>query len=104
MAEDQMNSKVAVVGLSDSDITPHVYEGGFKTWECSVDLANYISTCMYRDQGTKGQEEQHFVEVCYLRSCSIGLLGTVTLPQSPWRLMSHLLGQFAGAVTLIMRQ
>lgn len=24
------------------DIKPGVYEGGFKTWECAVDLANYL--------------------------------------------------------------
>lgn len=24
------------------DIRPGVYEGGFKTWECAVDLASYL--------------------------------------------------------------
>ena len=25
-----------------SDLVPLVYEGGLKTWECSLDLANYL--------------------------------------------------------------
>jgi len=27
-----------------SDLVPGVYEGGLKTWECSVDLAAYLDT------------------------------------------------------------
>lgn len=41
MAEDTNLDKVQA-GLSADDILPRVYEGGFKTWECSVDLANYL--------------------------------------------------------------
>ncbi len=26
----------------DYDIIPHVYEGGYKIWECSIDLATYF--------------------------------------------------------------
>ena len=25
-----------------SDLVPGVYEGGLKTWECSIDLVNYL--------------------------------------------------------------
>jgi protein-histidine N-methyltransferase len=25
-----------------SDLVPDVYEGGLKTWECSLDLVNYL--------------------------------------------------------------
>ncbi len=28
----------------DSDVITGVYEGGFKTWECSIDLAQYLRT------------------------------------------------------------
>ncbi|KAK4696407.1 hypothetical protein P7C71_g1490, partial [Lecanoromycetidae sp. Uapishka_2] len=31
-----------VIGLSADDIKPNIYEGGFKTWECSEDLAAYV--------------------------------------------------------------
>ncbi|KAG4306392.1 hypothetical protein PORY_000380, partial [Pneumocystis oryctolagi] len=27
---------------SNSDILPYIYEGGYKTWECSYDLARYL--------------------------------------------------------------
>ena len=42
MAENSSPFEEPVAGLNDNDITPNVYEGGFKTWECSVDLAEYI--------------------------------------------------------------
>ncbi|TFY68670.1 hypothetical protein EVG20_g3463 [Dentipellis fragilis] len=29
-----------------SDLVPCVYEGGLKTWECSIDLADYLDTLM----------------------------------------------------------
>ena len=29
--------------LGDSDIIKGSYEGGLKTWECSIDLVNYLS-------------------------------------------------------------
>ncbi|KAJ9658003.1 hypothetical protein H2198_003972 [Neophaeococcomyces mojaviensis] len=31
-------------GLESGDLSNGVYEGGFKTWECAVDLADYISS------------------------------------------------------------
>ncbi|KAJ3094492.1 hypothetical protein HK100_006119 [Physocladia obscura] len=33
------------VMLENTDLIDGVYEGGFKTWECSLDLANYLSEC-----------------------------------------------------------
>ena len=43
MAEDvTLAGGDAVAGLSADDIVPNVYEGGFKTWECSVDLSGYV--------------------------------------------------------------
>ncbi|KAF6220200.1 hypothetical protein HO133_003331 [Letharia lupina] len=43
MAEDEISDQSSpVVGLSTDDITPNVYEGGFKTWECAVDLAGHL--------------------------------------------------------------
>lgn len=41
MAEDNNLDEIQA-GLAADDIKPKVYEGGFKTWECSVDLANYL--------------------------------------------------------------
>lgn len=42
MAEDTTFERSLVMGLSNDDIVPRTYEGGFKTWECSVDLARYL--------------------------------------------------------------
>ncbi|MCJ1434698.1 hypothetical protein MMC27_004067 [Xylographa pallens] len=45
MAEEDPSSldSNATAGLLSDDILSRVYEGGFKTWECSIDLAKYIS-------------------------------------------------------------
>ena len=43
MAEDEFLSRDSQHGLSNDDIVPGVYEGGFKTWECSMDLAQYVA-------------------------------------------------------------
>ena len=43
MAEDTSFEKSSVMGLSADDIMPRIYEGGFKTWECSFDLARYLA-------------------------------------------------------------
>ncbi len=61
MAEDTSEQSCAV-GLSTDDITPNVYEGGFKTWECSVDLAKYILT-LSRAGNYPLDGQHHFVEV-----------------------------------------
>lgn len=42
MAEDVDLTTASIAGLSADDIKPNIYEGGFKTWECSIDLANYL--------------------------------------------------------------
>jgi hypothetical protein len=33
--------------LGDSDVIKGSYEGGLKTWECSIDLADYLSRQTY---------------------------------------------------------
>ena len=32
----------------ESDLVPNVYEGGFKTWECSHDLVDYLKCLVER--------------------------------------------------------
>ena len=41
LSEDPENDEV-VVQLEKSDIRSGIYEGGFKTWECSQDLASLL--------------------------------------------------------------
>ncbi len=43
-------SQELLEGLGTGDIRPNVYEGGFKTWECSVDLVRVL-----RDRGGFGE-------------------------------------------------
>jgi len=48
--------------LGDSDIIQGSYEGGLKTWECSIDLVNYLS-----QQNMEFPEQLSVLEV--LRFC-----------------------------------
>ncbi|KAF1985587.1 hypothetical protein K402DRAFT_421875 [Aulographum hederae CBS 113979] len=41
MAEEDTDSS-ALPGLDSSDIKTNIYEGGFKSWECSLDLARLL--------------------------------------------------------------
>ncbi|MCJ1397372.1 hypothetical protein MMC11_000565 [Xylographa trunciseda] len=52
MAEEDLSGldSNATAGLLSDDILSRVYEGGFKTWECSVDLARYISKSVVTGQ------------------------------------------------------
>ncbi|KAK4992091.1 Histidine protein methyltransferase 1 [Elasticomyces elasticus] len=42
MAEDDTSNESTLQDLEKSDIRSNVYEGGFKTWECSMDLASLL--------------------------------------------------------------
>ncbi|ORX87305.1 hypothetical protein BCR32DRAFT_228154 [Anaeromyces robustus] len=41
--EEDGDNMIATAVLQQTDIIPGVYEGGLKTWECSVDLVKYLS-------------------------------------------------------------
>ncbi|KAE8144187.1 hypothetical protein BDV25DRAFT_167454 [Aspergillus avenaceus] len=58
MAEDTADyeNEEIISGLEKGDIKPNVYEGGFKTWECSVDLAKLVA-----DESMR--EDRHFIEL-----------------------------------------
>ena len=62
MAEDQSSDENVIAGLSRDDITPNVYEGGFKTWECSIDLAQYLITLL-RNKDDSWRTVHRFIEV-----------------------------------------
>lgn len=42
MAEDDNSRTNILAGLENSDLQTNVYEGGYKTWECSLDLARFL--------------------------------------------------------------
>jgi protein-histidine N-methyltransferase len=63
MAEDEGCSD-ETVNLNESDIRTNVYEGGYKSWECSFDLAKLLL-----DRGPRKDLDDlcrvdHVVEVC----------------------------------------
>lgn len=67
MAEDEGVSNKRV-NLDDSDIRTNVYEGGYKSWECSFDLAKLLL-----DRGPRKDLDDlcrvdHVVEVCAVLS------------------------------------
>lgn len=45
------------------DIKPGLYEGGFKTWECAVDLAAYLAGKSEEIISTLGTQGLHVIEV-----------------------------------------
>jgi protein-histidine N-methyltransferase len=64
MAEDEGGTSDEKVNLDDSDIRTNVYEGGYKSWECSFDLAKLLL-----DRGPRKDLDDlcrvdHVVEVC----------------------------------------
>ncbi|KAL1854723.1 hypothetical protein Plec18170_004814 [Paecilomyces lecythidis] len=44
MAEDDNDNDELISGLEEGDIKPNFYEGGFKTWECALDLAKMMAS------------------------------------------------------------
>ncbi|KAH8102261.1 hypothetical protein BXZ70DRAFT_890820 [Cristinia sonorae] len=65
-----------------SDLVSGVYEGGLKTWECSLDLAAYIHGMLARD--TKGIRYRRILELgCGTAIPSLHLLHLLFLDTSP---------------------
>lgn len=48
-----------------SDLVPGVYEGGLKTWECSVDLAGYVQE-LINAHPAEFLRRRRILEVCLL--------------------------------------
>lgn len=63
MAEDTADyaNEELISGLEKGDITPNIYEGGFKTWECSVDLAKLVAN--ENILSNAGAGDRHIIEV-----------------------------------------
>jgi len=49
---DSTNTLLA--GLESGDLSTGIYEGGFKTWECAVDLASYVPGLDFLDALDQG--------------------------------------------------
>ncbi|EAW15112.1 protein-histidine N-methyltransferase [Aspergillus clavatus NRRL 1] len=61
MAEDGADheNEELILGLEKGDIKPTFYEGGFKTWECALDLAKLVVSEDLPHQ----TEDQHIIEL-----------------------------------------
>jgi protein-histidine N-methyltransferase len=44
--QDEVKDRIQALEFLDatSDLVPGVYEGGLKTWECSLDLVDYLDS------------------------------------------------------------
>ncbi|EFR02065.1 hypothetical protein MGYG_05068 [Nannizzia gypsea CBS 118893] len=65
MAErDMLNEgEDLLAGLQKDDIKPTVYEGGFKTWECALDLAALVSHGLEGFTHLDDQDELNIIEL-----------------------------------------
>ncbi|KAF4304832.1 hypothetical protein GTA08_BOTSDO14220 [Botryosphaeria dothidea] len=75
-----------LAGLDESDIRTNIYEGGFKTWECSVDLAKLLL-----DRGPRKDLDDlcrvdHVIEVSPPLPSYLPLLHTTNHPTPPKKL------------------
>lgn len=60
--DDEVKDRIQALEFLDapSDLVPGVYEGGLKTWECSLDLVDYLDSTNSGDVRGK-----RVLEVCY---------------------------------------
>ena len=68
LAEADVSDETSIAlvdSLGSDDIKPQLYEGGFKTWECSIDLARSLldKTMTGTDGGRNISDWMNIVEV-----------------------------------------
>lgn len=89
MAEDDADDLATdnaelIAGLEQGDLKPNFYEGGFKTWECSLDLADVLLSST--EIGASGEEGVHVIELgCGTAVPSLMLFAQVLLSSTTHR-------------------
>ncbi|XP_039255494.2 histidine protein methyltransferase 1 homolog [Styela clava] len=68
---DQDESEKGRTGTTPSDLIPNVYEGGFKVWECTLDVLEYLSRHA-EENIFKGKRVMDL-------GCGVGVLGTYAI-------------------------
>lgn len=78
--EDEADHEELIAGLEQGDIKPFFYEGGFKTWECALDLARLMASgeevdalglSLAGDDDEEDGEDVHVIEVGFPHQKSI---------------------------------
>lgn len=71
MAEDSAghDNEELIAGIEKGDITPNFYEGGFKTWECALDLAKLSLNEDILNESSDSPADIHIIEVRNHPSC-----------------------------------
>lgn len=62
MAEDAPDHDELISGLEQGDLKPNFYEGGFKTWECALDLARLVLATGSQDD-SEDDDRFHVIEL-----------------------------------------
>ncbi|EED16057.1 conserved hypothetical protein [Talaromyces stipitatus ATCC 10500] len=69
-----------IADLEQGDLKPNFYEGGFKTWECSLDLADVLLNSKYIGEGEGEDEGVNVIELgCGTAAPSLMLFAQVLL-------------------------
>ncbi|KIW83642.1 hypothetical protein Z517_02888 [Fonsecaea pedrosoi CBS 271.37] len=55
--EEEDTARTLLSGLESGDLSSGIYEGGFKTWECALDLASLVISETYLSGHGQGQED-----------------------------------------------
>ncbi|KAJ5563669.1 hypothetical protein N7535_008833 [Penicillium sp. DV-2018c] len=65
MAEDSAghDNEKLISGIEKGDITPNFYEGGFKTWECALDLAKLALDEEILNENPDSPVDVHIIEL-----------------------------------------
>jgi protein-histidine N-methyltransferase len=90
MAEDDdeelaTDNAELIAGLEQGDLKPNFYEGGFKTWECSLDLADVLLSSAEISASVEGVEVEsvHVIELgCGTAVPSLMLFAQILLSSS----------------------
>ncbi|EXJ88171.1 hypothetical protein A1O1_05099 [Capronia coronata CBS 617.96] len=56
-------AETMLAGLESGDLTSGIYEGGFKTWECALDLACLVATRHYLDMMSNITQDWEVIEL-----------------------------------------
>ncbi|KIY03342.1 uncharacterized protein Z520_00033 [Fonsecaea multimorphosa CBS 102226] len=80
-AEEEDTAKTLLSGLESGDLASGVYEGGFKTWECALDLASLVaseSDFVLHHRNHPGQEEEDWEVVELGAGSAVPTLALIT--------------------------